>query len=297
MKKLLLTLFGVVTIVAALAAVSVATAGDGDQTQTHKVWVCKYVGKPGVDERLKDGKNPIQVDGDATVGTWFKDGQDNSFVLDVVTDANTDQGEKYIGSATCPDGSPPPPEDQTLAVGVSFTEATCDAGPSVQFTKTNIEGVGLRPFYNVEPDPPFVAGGTYTFTAIPVPGYTFGDAQTVFTHTFDAAPTNCTPPPPPPPSQCPPGMTPTAGKDGEPGNDECEFPKTPEPPVTTPAPPVTTPVTPVTPVTPKPVVKPKPKPKAVAKPKAKPKAVPVAKPKPKKATKPNKAPQKAPYTL
>ena len=31
--------------------------------------------------------------------------------------------------------------------------------------------------------------------------------------------------------RCPPGMTPTAGKDGEPGNDECEFPETP--PVTT----------------------------------------------------------------
>jgi len=57
----------------------------------------------------------------------------------------------------------------------------------------------------------------------------------------------------PPGERCPPGMTPTAGKDGEPGNDECEFPQTETtptveettPPVETTAPPVvvTPPVT------------------------------------------------------
>ncbi len=57
-----------------------------------------------------------------------------------------------------------------LATGASFTEATCDTPPSVQLTKTNIPGLGLRPFYNVE-GPDFVdghpvAGATYTFTAI-----------------------------------------------------------------------------------------------------------------------------------
>jgi hypothetical protein len=30
-----------------------------------KVWVCKYVGKPGVDEVLKEGKNPIEVSGNS----------------------------------------------------------------------------------------------------------------------------------------------------------------------------------------------------------------------------------------
>ena len=88
----------------------------------------------------------------------------------------------------------------TLPVGVTFTEATCTTGPSAQFVKTFIAGVGLRPFYNVLPDPPFVPGVEYTFSPIPVTGYTFGEATTVFTHTFAAAPTNCggTPPPPPP---------------------------------------------------------------------------------------------------
>ena len=88
----------------------------------------------------------------------------------------------------------------TLPVGVTFTEATCTTGPSAQFVKTFIAGVGLRPFYNVLPDPPFVPGVEYKFSPIPVTGYTFGEATTVFTHTFAAAPTNCggTPPPPPP---------------------------------------------------------------------------------------------------
>jgi hypothetical protein len=105
------------------------------------------------------------------------------------------------------------------------------------------------------------------------------------TTTTPTAPVETTPTTPGP--RCPPGMTPTAGKDGNPGNDECESPKTP-PPVTPPAsaPPAAAPPTatvpPITTTTPpsvttpaKPVVKPKP----TVKPK--PKVVPNAKPKPK----------------
>jgi hypothetical protein len=49
-----------------------------------KVWMCKYVGKPGVDEVLKGGKNPIEVsghsadkdkDGQVFVGDQFADAQ------------------------------------------------------------------------------------------------------------------------------------------------------------------------------------------------------------------------------
>jgi len=87
----------------------------------------------------------------------------------------------------------------TLPVGVTFTEATCTAGPAFHFVKT-----GGQPLYNVDPDPVGgkpVAGVSYTITAISEAGYTFGEATTVFTHTFAAAPANCggTPPPPPPP--------------------------------------------------------------------------------------------------
>ena len=42
-----------------LATGPAASATPGDP---HKVWVCKYVQKPGVNEVLKGGKNPIFVD-------------------------------------------------------------------------------------------------------------------------------------------------------------------------------------------------------------------------------------------
>jgi hypothetical protein len=57
-----------------------------------KVWVCKYVGTPGVDERLKGGKNPIEVsansadkdkDGQIKVGDQFADAQGRSIVVKI----------------------------------------------------------------------------------------------------------------------------------------------------------------------------------------------------------------------
>lgn len=53
--------------------------------------------------------------------------------------------------------------------------------------------------------------------------------------------------PPPPGDRCPPGMVPTAGKDGVDGNQECEFP--PNPPTTTPPPPASPPTVIPPPVT------------------------------------------------
>ncbi|WP_062466032.1 hypothetical protein [Demequina maris] len=100
-------------VVAAIAALTImtsspalATTGDTQPGNdgVHKVWVCKYSGTPYVDEVLKPGKNPIAVDGSATVGTYFKDGQGQSYVLDDVTDENTAQGESYKGTLTCPEG-------------------------------------------------------------------------------------------------------------------------------------------------------------------------------------------------
>jgi hypothetical protein len=53
-----------------------------------KVFVCKYTGKPGVDEQLKGGKNPISVSisaidhnkWDGTIPGYFSDAQDRSYV-------------------------------------------------------------------------------------------------------------------------------------------------------------------------------------------------------------------------
>jgi len=51
-----------------------------------KVFVCKYVGTPGVDERLQTGDNPISVSISAIpdyhgIGSWFADEQGRSYVL------------------------------------------------------------------------------------------------------------------------------------------------------------------------------------------------------------------------
>lgn len=100
-------LFAAIALVGvALLTFQPAAQATGDNNHHPKVWVCKYVGKPGVDERLKDGKQPIQVDSDAVVGTWFKDGQDESFVLDIVTPDNTDRHNDYTGGKTCPEPEP-----------------------------------------------------------------------------------------------------------------------------------------------------------------------------------------------
>jgi hypothetical protein len=56
----------------------------------HKSYVCKYIGKPAVDERLQTGQNPIWVDNhsltgkdatDVKVGDTFSDGQIKSVVI------------------------------------------------------------------------------------------------------------------------------------------------------------------------------------------------------------------------
>jgi hypothetical protein len=58
-----------------LSITAVASAGDKPPKQEdkdpHKVYVCKYVGTPGEDERLQEGGNPIEVDSHALEGDGF----------------------------------------------------------------------------------------------------------------------------------------------------------------------------------------------------------------------------------
>jgi hypothetical protein len=76
-----------------------------------QVWVCKYVQTPGGDEVLKDGKNPIEVnghsvdkdkDGQIFVGDQFADAQERSVVVQI--------GGDDPGADIC---SPTPPPDVT----------------------------------------------------------------------------------------------------------------------------------------------------------------------------------------
>lgn len=85
-----------------------AALAHGGEKPDPKVWVCKYVGTPGVDETLKEGKNPITVSSNATVGTYFNDAQGRSYVLAEQTEENTGQGNTYIGELTCPEPEGPP---------------------------------------------------------------------------------------------------------------------------------------------------------------------------------------------
>ena len=103
MKRLLGITIAILAVGVLSAVPALATKPDSDGQ--HQVWVCKYVGQPGDFETLKPGKNPIIVDvaaADDFVGADFADGQTHSKVIDLATDANTGQGERYIGEATCP---------------------------------------------------------------------------------------------------------------------------------------------------------------------------------------------------
>ena len=78
------------TVLAATATLAlgsaVASAGPVEAAPTKpltKAFICKYVGKPYVDERLQTGQNPILRDrkGWMVLGSYFNDAQGRSYVL------------------------------------------------------------------------------------------------------------------------------------------------------------------------------------------------------------------------
>jgi hypothetical protein len=77
-----------------------------NNTQVHKAFVCKYVGTPGVNERLQTGQNPIDVDTHAiaespvVVGSYFNDAQGRSYVLAL------DTGQPDPSVSSCPNPTP-----------------------------------------------------------------------------------------------------------------------------------------------------------------------------------------------
>jgi hypothetical protein len=74
--------------------------------KAQKVFVCKYVGTPGVNERLQTGQNPIDVDVHAigespvVVGSYFNDAQGRSYVLAF------DTGQPDPSVSSCPAPTP-----------------------------------------------------------------------------------------------------------------------------------------------------------------------------------------------
>jgi hypothetical protein len=105
---------GIILAVAALTlfGLGLARVANATEQAPHKSYVCKYVGTPGVDERLQTGQNPIFVDNHAidedpvVQGSYFTDKQGRSFVLV----ANTDKLDPEPSAEDCPsvDVSPTP---------------------------------------------------------------------------------------------------------------------------------------------------------------------------------------------
>jgi len=99
-------LTGLLAVTAGTAAgpVSAVTAGPDD-----KVFVCKYVGQPGVDERLQTGQNPISVSVNSIpnyqgVGSYFADQHGRSFVLAVDNTPPGPAGDPDVSACPPPDG-------------------------------------------------------------------------------------------------------------------------------------------------------------------------------------------------
>ena len=88
-------------------------------TTPKKVFVCKYVGTPGVDERLQTGQNPISVSvnsiqnnqWDGTVPGYFSDAHDRSYVLAY------DEGQAKPDVSDCPAVTPPPVVTKVCELG------------------------------------------------------------------------------------------------------------------------------------------------------------------------------------
>jgi hypothetical protein len=164
------------------------TAPDSGVACVKKVFVCKYVGTPGVDERLQTGQNPISVSVNAiqnnqwngTVPGWFSDAHDRSYVL------------AYDNGQPTPDVSQCPAPQQPTQVNpgtVTFTDATCAAaGFYVVPSTTGVvykDGAGT---VLAAGNHAVIAGQNVTVTAYAATGYVLsGTGATSWTHTFVAA--------------------------------------------------------------------------------------------------------------
>jgi hypothetical protein len=152
----------------------------------HKVFVCKYVGTPGADERLQTGQNPIDVDVHAlpkgvtpVVGTFFNDAQGRSFVLAF------DTGQPEPDVSQCPNTTPSTP--LTPVTPAAPTPSTPDCTTQTEtVTLPSQAGVVWTPSGNST----LSAGQSVTYTASAAAGYTIPAGAQVswtFTNTFNNA--------------------------------------------------------------------------------------------------------------
>ncbi|WP_457099062.1 LPXTG cell wall anchor domain-containing protein [Microbacterium sp. P5_E9] len=146
-----------------LATAPVAAQAD-PQPDEKWVFVCKYVGKPGVDERLQTGNNPISVsvnsiknwDGMTIPSPLFADAQGRSAVIAW----DPDKGEGQNNEPSVNDCPPADGPDEVTPLW-SYTPPTCDADGTLTFT--DVVGVSWTAVSN--------GNGTTTYTAVAAEGY------------------------------------------------------------------------------------------------------------------------------
>ncbi|NMM22925.1 MAG: hypothetical protein HHJ11_05415 [Phycicoccus sp.] len=127
-------IFGISVALGLALAGGIPTATATQPDPTHKDYVCKYVGTPGVSERLQTGNNPIWVDTAATepglVTGLFNDAH-RSFVIV----ADTLKLDPEPGIDQCPNGDGPKQPDP-LVSDTQVTDTTCDVFTTTTTTTT-----------------------------------------------------------------------------------------------------------------------------------------------------------------
>ena len=152
MKKYILLVPGLLFLL--IAAGFTMLTGPASADPDAKVYVCKYVGTPGVDEVLQTGNNPIEVsvnaipgsdglEAEALIGFEFADAQGRSVVIAVSAGPGGGQGdEPTIEDCPPPRGPPVCPE------------GTDNAGQEIP------EGQTAEEFCNDVEEPPVCPEGT-----------------------------------------------------------------------------------------------------------------------------------------
>jgi LPXTG-motif cell wall-anchored protein len=150
--KRILSFLATVSLLSGSLLLLTATAASA--TSAEKVFVCKYVGTPGVDETLQTGQNPISVSVNSigvdpvVIGSYFNDAHGRSYVLAF------DTGQDEPDVSQCPGSTDPTTtttiqetttSEQTTTTTIGTTTTTTDGGTTTTIaeqptTTTTISG-------------------------------------------------------------------------------------------------------------------------------------------------------------
>ena len=144
-----------------------------------KVFVCKYVGQPGIDERLQTGQNPIDVSINAIKdyqgpGSYFNDQQGRSFVLAV------DAGQATPNVSACPAAQGP---TKVTPAAVIFVD-NCGTG-SDSYTIPSVTGITYQVNGHTKSAGSYAGSGVVNVTAVAQTGFVL-NGVTSWSQTYDA---------------------------------------------------------------------------------------------------------------